>query len=64
MSIIVKSKFRAEKYVFFSLIESMFIVFFDLHVIVRAEFVSRNTIVNSEYNIQLLDRFSTKICVK
>ena len=45
-------------------IRVMMIVFFDLHGIVRAEFVPRNTTVNSEYYKGLLERLRNDACRK
>jgi len=42
-------------------IKGMTIVFFDLDGIVRAEFVPRNTTVNSEYNKGLLERLRNDV---
>ena len=42
-------------------IKVMMIVFFDLHGIVRAEFVARNTMVNSEYYKGLLEHLRNDV---
>ena len=42
-------------------IKVMLIVFFDLHGIVRADFVPRNTTVNSEYYKGLLERLRNNV---
>lgn len=47
-----------------SSIKVMLIVFFDLDGIVLAEFVPRNTTVNSEYYKGLLERLINDVCVK
>jgi hypothetical protein len=44
--------------------DPVMIVFFDLHEIVRATFVPRNTTVNSEYYKGLLKRLRKDLCRK